>query len=254
MPNVPGVEPRRPDIADPIFRLARRVAGGLTAWHRATIDGLDRLPRGPVLMVGNHGLFGFETPAFFYLLHRATGRCPVGLTDRVFFGRHPMRALLSRVGGVLGTRDNAARLLRAGELVVCYPGGAREVFKAPEHRYRLRWERASGFARLAIETGVPVVPFAGLGVDESYVNLGHLPLAPRLLGRYSIPLAVGLGPLPLPVRFQFRLGEPLEPPSHIDDAPSFKELVRAQVERLLARGREHEIHVPFARPALVAVR
>jgi 1-acyl-sn-glycerol-3-phosphate acyltransferase len=223
-----------PSPAHLLYRLACQAAGLVTQWHRGLCDGLHHLPSGPALLVGNHGLYGFETPVFFYLLHRATGRVPVGLTDRLVFGRAPMRQLLAQVGGVLGTRENALELLREGHLVVCYPGGSREVFKSPARKYQLRWERAEGFARLAHEAGVPVVPFAGIGIDDSYVNFGHAPGSVRLLGRYSVPLAVGLGPLPLPVPFRFRLGPAFEPPSSVGALPAFREGVQKSVERLLA--------------------
>ena len=222
--------------SDPLVQVTRGLAGLVARYHRATLEGADRLPPGGALLVGNHGLYGFETFAFFYLLHAATGRFPVGLTDRLLFGHGPLRTLLARVGGILGTPDNARELLAARHLVVCYPGGSREVFKRPDAHYRLRWERALGFARVAICAGVPVCPFAGLGVDDSYVNLGPLPVLERVLGRYAAPVAVGLGPFPWPARFRFVLGEPLAPPADERDAPTFKRDVQAAVERLLGSG------------------
>lgn len=213
----------------------KRLAGWAARWHAATVSGLEHLPAGPALLVGNHGIYGFEVPVFFYLVHRTTGRFPIGMADRVFFGRGPIRALLARLGGVPGTRDNALALLGAGQLVVCYPGGSREVFKRPADRYCLKWERSSGFARIAICAGVPVVPFAAYGVDESYVNLGHLPGTRRLFGRYAIPVAVGAGPLPLPARFHFRVSPPIAPPAEAAHALRLKEAVEARVRELLER-------------------
>jgi 1-acyl-sn-glycerol-3-phosphate acyltransferase len=222
-----------PRLNDPLLRAARRLAGLARAYHRASLDGAANLPSGPALLVGNHGLFGLETPILFYLIHHATGRLPIGLTDRHVFGSGPIRSLLGRIGGVPGTPENALALFRDGHIVVCYPGGSREVFKRPHQRYQLAWDRADGFARLALRAGVAVVPFAGLGVDESFVNLGPLEIVERALGRYAVPLAIGLGPLPLPVRFRFRIGRPLVPPADEGEVPSFKARVRRRVERLL---------------------
>jgi 1-acyl-sn-glycerol-3-phosphate acyltransferase len=215
----------RPDSL--VLRFARRAAAALRAYHRATLDGIEHLPTGPALIVGNHGTLGFETPVFFYLLHTVTGRYPAGLADRTMFGRWPIRPLVERVGGVVGTRESARRLLGEGHLVVCYPGGVREVFKGPRGKHRLAWDGATGFARVAIEAQVPVLPFAGVGIDDAYVNLGH-PLG-RVLGRYTAPLAVG----PLPARFRFRLGAPLAPPRGIEEAVGFKQTVQDAVEALL---------------------
>lgn len=226
----------QPSEEDLFVQVASLCARLEALYHRATLEGAEHLPAGPALLVGNHGLYGLETPAFFYLVKGATGRFPFGLADRRVFGWMPMQAVLARVGGVVGTRENALTLLNGGHLVVCYPGGAREVFKAKEDRYRLAWDRARGFARVAIQAQVPVVPFAGLGVDDSFVNFGHPSIARRVLGRYAVPLSVGLGPLPLPVRFRFRLGAPLEPPDSLDEVDDFKVEVQRAVEQLLFEG------------------
>lgn len=227
------------DELDPIFRVARGMAGAIAAWHRVQLLGVEHLPPGPALLVGNHGLFGLETPAFFHALHRASGRIPVGLADRRVFGAAPVRRLLERLGGVPGTRENALGMLAQGRLVVCYPGGSREVFKGPEAHYRLAWERAVGFARVAITARVPVIPFAGLGVDDTFINFGHLPLSRRVLGRYAVPFGVGLGAVPLPVRLRFRLAAPLKPPRRQGEAARFKADVQAIVESLLE---DHAAH------------
>ena len=200
----------------------------MTRYHRASLEGAHHLPPGAALLVGNHGTWGLETPVFFWLLRRHTGRFPLGLADKHVFGG-PLRPLVEKLGGVLGTAANALSLLGEGQLVVCYPGGSREVFKRPDERYRLQWERSSGFARVAIAAGAPVVPFAGLGVDDSFVNFGHLPAATRRFGRYAPPLAVG----PFPARLRFRVGPPMLPPRDPADAESFKRRVQAAVESLL---------------------
>lgn len=223
------------------FRFAETGAALSALYHRARLLGSEHLPlEGPVLLVGNHGLWGYETPAFFHLIHRATGRYPLGLAERGFFKIPLVRTLLPWLGGVEGTREKALSSLREGNLVVCYPGGAWETFKKPRHRYVLRWEGTLGFVRLAAQAGVPIVPFAGFGVDDTFFcpddERWCVPLAPG--EKYRVPLGLGLGPLPFPVRMTFVVGRPLKPPPA--DAPEprlqrFRDRVALTVHRLLLR-------------------
>ena len=225
-----------------VVRLAEMGAALSAHYHRARLLDAEHLPTGgPVLLVGNHGVWGYETPAFFHLVHQATGRYPVGLAERGFFRIPLIRTVLPWLGGVEGTRDNALAALEQGHLVVCYPGGAWETFKRPQGRYTLRWERALGFVRLAARAGVPVVPFAGFGVDDTFLYPpGEERLCMRLSSeeKYRMPLVVGLGPLPLPVRITFAVGEPQEPPpadASESRLSAFRDRIAASVQRLLLR-------------------
>ncbi|MBJ6760845.1 acyltransferase family protein [Myxococcaceae bacterium JPH2] len=227
-----------PPLRRAVFRLAEWGAALSASYHRARLMGVEHLPtQGAALLVGNHGVWGYETPAFFHLLHAATGRHAQGLAERGFFRIPVVRTVLPWLGGMEGTRENGLAALRQGQLVVCYPGGAHETFKLPRARYRLRWERTLGFVRLAARAGVPVIPFAGFGVDDTF---WWLPPAERLRVRlaageqYRLPLLVG----PRPVRLTFAVGAPHAPPP--EDAPeprlrAFRERLAASVRLLLLR-------------------
>lgn len=227
-----------------IFQAATRLAAAAALYHRGTLSGVERLPRGPALLVGNHGLYGLDTPVFFYLLWQATGRLPFGLAERMMCKLPGFRSLLAQLHGVEGTRDNALRLLAGGEWVVCYPGGAREVFKGAGQRHRLAWDRSLGFLRVAAQAQVPVVPFAGAGVDDTFRVMLRFPGVAALLAgheKYAVPLSVGLGPAPLPARFRFRIGAPLPPPAPdatLDELVEHRSAIRREVVRLLAEA-EH---------------
>jgi 1-acyl-sn-glycerol-3-phosphate acyltransferase len=235
------VELAQDSIRRAFFRFAETGAALSALYHRARLLDAEYLPSdGPVLLVGNHGLWGYETPAFFHLIHRATGRYPLGLAERGFFKIPLVRTILPWLGGVEGTREKALDSLRRGHLVVCYPGGAWETFKKPRHHYTLRWEGTLGFVRLAAQAGVPIVPFAGFGVDDTFLcpddERLSVPLAPG--EKYRVPLGIGLGPLPLPVKMTFIVGPPLQPPPA--NAPEsrlqhFRDRVAHTVRRLLER-------------------
>lgn len=214
-------------IEPKLVRMARPLVRALARLHPVRFDGSEHLPSGPALLVGNHGLLGYETPFFFERLLQASGRHPIGLADRGFFRVPGLRDVLVRLGGTYGCARNAMKALGRGDLVVCYPGGARETFKRERDKYRCLWRESLGFVRLAMSAGVPIVPFAAAGVDHTYKIVGHLRGSGQALmgnGKYDLPFVWGVGPLPRPVPFWFRLGKPIALPKA--DAPPTESNVR----------------------------
>lgn len=195
------------------------------AWTRPRYVGLENVPReGAVLLVGNHTLFGLlDLPLMVEEIHRERGRWARGLAEHTHFLVPGWRDLLMRAGAVRGTRANCRALLAAGEAVLVYPGGGREVAKRKGEKYQLIWKQRLGFARMAVEAGCPIVPFASIGVEDAFdivVDADHPLLRPvraayeALGGNWDIvpPLARGLGPTPLPRREQIRFafGDPID--------------------------------------------
>ena len=132
--------------------------------------GLDNVPkRGPVLYVGNHNMFGvIDATMLVVELYERRGVSLRGLGDRVHFKLPVWRDLLRSYGVVEGTRDNCAELFEAGEHVLVFPGGAREVAKRKGEKYQLMWKQRVGFARMAIRHGVTIVPFSSIGVEDAF--------------------------------------------------------------------------------------
>ncbi|AKT42684.1 lysophospholipid acyltransferase family protein [Chondromyces crocatus] len=210
--------------------LARPLVRALHRVHTPRFEGLEHLPRGPALLVGNHGLLGYETLLFFERLFDMTGRLPRGLADRWFFRVPGVRDALVRLGGMYGNVENALHALGRDHLVVCYPGGAREVLKqSAEDCYRLRWEKSVGFVKVALQAGVPIIPFAAAGVDDTYQIVSRLQGSGRYLmghDKYDLPLLWGRGPLPEPVPFWFRIGAPIQASCSVQDEVGVRALHR----------------------------
>jgi hypothetical protein len=61
-------------------------------------------------------------------------------------------------------------MLRKGHLIGIAPGGGYEAqLGTPE--YRVMWKKRSGFAAVAFEANVPIIPIFTENVREAFVNL-----------------------------------------------------------------------------------
>jgi 1-acyl-sn-glycerol-3-phosphate acyltransferase len=147
-----------------------RIATPLRRLLSPVTIGIEHVPHaGAVLLTGNHTVYGvLDIPLLGLELYEKTGRLVRGLGDHNHFALPIWRDLLHRFGVVRGTRENCAQLFQRGEAVLVFPGGGREVMKHKDEKYKLIWKERVGFARLAIEHGVPIVPFASVGVEDMF--------------------------------------------------------------------------------------
>ncbi|MBT3223567.1 MAG: acyltransferase family protein, partial [Proteobacteria bacterium] len=193
-------------------------------YFRPSFIGLENIPhQGAALMVGNHGIMGFDPFVLFWEIYRVTGRLPRGLGEHMLFVYPPMRDMWHRLGSLDGTKENALAFLKAGHLVNTYPGGARAALKAPDRRYALHWDESQGFIKVAMAAQVPIIFHAGIGVDDTYHILGKIRWTGRVMGhrKYEVPILLGWGGFPRPVKFTYYVSEPIHlegGPDDIDDA------------------------------------
>ncbi len=216
------------------------IVNALALWFRPTYHGMENIPReGPALLVGNHGIIGFDPFLLFLALYQQTGRLARGLGDHHLFVDPLSHWFWSSIGGIRGTQENALRFLAAGHLVNVYPGGARDAFKGPGGRYRLHWQHSRGFIRLALRAQVPLIVHMAIGIDDTYRILGKWQFPGRLLGhsKYAMPILLGWGPLPRPVKFDYYISEPIELEGGPEDADD-EALVERHHARIWALGHQ----------------
>ena len=234
-----------------MVRSAMDIIGKFTFWHRPEFYGLENIPRqGGALMVGNHGLMGADAPFVWHGVYEATGRVVRGLGAATLFYTPLLKWALHRLGALHGTPENGLRFLRAGHLLNVYPGGAREAMKTPDNRYRLLWATARGFVRLAMRAEVPVVLHMCVGSDETYRSLTRMQWPGRVVGnpKYEMPLLLGLGVFPLPVKLRYYFSEPIPLPGDPDDpdvVEAHHAMLHARGEEMLSQGVERRRSVYF---------
>jgi 1-acyl-sn-glycerol-3-phosphate acyltransferase len=183
----------------PFFRLLR-------AYYRARAHGLEGIPQDrPVLYVAKHPrcYLYFETMLlglFTFFADAAWPEIQVMEKRGTSLHRAPLVGWLRRnVNTIEATEDAALEALAAGRSVLVFPGGARELFGEPDV---IRWGGHDGFARIALRSGVPIVPLAIAGADRQH------PWQIRL-GKGS---TLWMPPLPLPARLDYWFGALIQPP------------------------------------------
>lgn len=228
--SVVGNEPARANVPERISDTeAATLLLALLPLRRAVrpyFRGVEDLPtERPLMLVGNHTLFGVLDVGFLFAeIFDRRGVYLRGLGDHLHFQIPGWGKLAEKVGAVDGTRANCAELFRLKEWVLVFPGGGREVAKRKGEQYKLKWEDRMGFARMAVEHGVTIVPFASVGVEDAFdiVYDGDEILEQTPLGRvfdsfgfrrdimWPIVKGVGKTPLPRPERLYFDLRAPIE--------------------------------------------
>jgi 1-acyl-sn-glycerol-3-phosphate acyltransferase len=207
------------------------LATPLNAWFAPKFLGTEHVDAAtPALYVGNHTVYGLiDISVFCAELYSTHGIYLRGLADRNHFMLPGWRDTLVRLGAVMGTRENCSALMEGGEQILVFPGGGREVMKRKGERYKLIWKNRTGFARMAIRHGYPIVPFASVGMEDAYdilwdaEDLMNSPLG-KLLSRMGItqeylrngeiipPVSRGLGlsMVPRPERLYFGFTERID--------------------------------------------
>jgi 1-acyl-sn-glycerol-3-phosphate acyltransferase len=218
-------DPRMGDVdewgrSEHMRELARRLYDPVYRhWFRVAWEGLEKIPRdGGALIVANHaGAIPSDAPAIMHGIETELQRPVYGLAEYIFREVPVVGTLWSRVGGVTAQPDNAYRLLREqGQLVLVFPEGTKGTSKNYTERYRLRRFGRGGFVEIAMRAGVPIVPIAVVGAEESMPIVFKLPRLAKVMGVPYVPVTANMlafGPLGLiayfPSKFNFRVLDPI---------------------------------------------
>jgi len=219
----------------------------ITDYFSATFEGREHIPRqGAALLVSNHALFALDSLVLGSLIVREIGRYPRFLADRALWKVPGLRQVIRAMGGLPGDPRAADVLLRDGELVVVYPGGVDDSLKDNSQRYHLMWKKRAGFARVAMTAKVPIIPVAGLGIDDMYTVVWRERwLGRRVFGseRYDLPLPAGAfgTVLPRPVEQHYLVLPPIDTsgdPNSETDVERVRSATYEAIESQLRRYRE----------------
>ena len=243
--RVPGTGPspdlRRSDV-DPWGRserarnLTRRLYDPIYKhYFRVEWEHFDRLPQtGGALIVANHGgAIPPDAPVIMHGIEQQLGRKVYGLAENLFRSVPVVGTLWARGGGVAAHPDNAYRLLHdEGQFVLVFPEGTKATGKRFTERYQLHRFGRGGFVEIAMRAGVPVIPIAVVGAEESMPIVFKSSRLAKVMGLPYFPITANMlmmGPLGivgyLPTKFRLRV----LPPVHFDVAPDQERYSRSRV-------------------------
>ena len=259
------------DYTPPPAKTMGRLLAVHRLWHRPWMTGLENIdPKRPTLFVGNHTIYGMlDVPLLGYEVYQRKGVYIRGLADRMHFKIPVWRNIFKWIGSVVRTRENCSALMQSGAHIMVFPGGSREVAKRKGEAYQLIWKDRTGFARMAVEHGYRIIPFAAVGAEECYdilVDSNDImgsglvkwlkttALGSKFIGdgEQLFPLSRGLGlsMIPRPERFYYSFGEPIETAQYqgdSDDAAVLAEVrdaVKESIETQLAALRKVQAKDP----------
>lgn len=221
----PGFDPfgRDPDIES---RLRPLLDVLLDRVFRLHVEGAEHVPAtGRVLLVANHG---GALPWDALVLSAALSRPSAGparpvrtLVEDPVMNAPFLGTIMTRLGCVRASQDNATRLLERDEMVAVFPEGMQGLGKLYRQRHKLQRFGRGGFVRLAHRTNTRILPVAIVGGEDTAPLLGKIEVffrgqngaadgLPYLPVTPFFPLLGPLGLLPLPARWRIRIGPPID--------------------------------------------
>jgi 1-acyl-sn-glycerol-3-phosphate acyltransferase len=253
-------ESENPEIAKWDATFTKRVITVMTPlvrrWFRAQVRGLESFPPvGGALVVSNHsgGVlppdWNILAPAFYakFGYHR-----PLYTLAHYGVFITPFAGSLGRLGVIHASPDNAAQALRAGAVVLDFPGGDYDAFRPTSAANVIDFEGRTGYVRTALETGVPIVPAVSIGGQETQLFLTRGTWLAKRLGLNRIrmeilPLTLGFpfgltvlfpANLPLPAKITYQVLEPIDVVAHFGANPNVDDVdvhVRSVMQTALDR-------------------
>jgi 1-acyl-sn-glycerol-3-phosphate acyltransferase len=205
----------------PFLKLAMR------RYFRSEVRGMEHVPEGGVLMVGNHsgGLMPMDVPIIaveFFETFGADRPLYCLAHDLLFTGVNG--PIMRKFGFVPARRESAHDVLTSGAVTIVFPGGDYDSFRSTLHANVIDFNGRTGYVRTAIKAGVPIVPVVSIGGQEAQFHLTrgdwigrHSPFR-RFMRSDLFPLAIGfpfgLMPaglnIPLPTKIVTQVLDPID--------------------------------------------
>ncbi len=118
------------------------------------IEGIEKIPdQGPAIIVMYHAEHACDAAFFNSEIFLRKKRPIVQIVHRLAFRIPGFATFIEACEWISGTVDSCVAILKKGDLLTVFPGGATEAFLS-DKKYTILWPRMAGFAKIAIQAKV----------------------------------------------------------------------------------------------------
>jgi 1-acyl-sn-glycerol-3-phosphate acyltransferase len=208
-------------------------------WFRMEMEGFENVPKQPSLLIGIHSGAPFVWDAWTvgiqWWRHFGDERPLHGTAHDALMAAPGIGSYFRRMGVLPAAQDSISAALAAGHDVALWPGGEIDSLRPWTKRDEAILAGRTGFIRMAIRAGVPILPISTVGGPDSMPvlsrgrtlakalqldKIARLKIMPISL---SVPWGINLAMLPevpLPTKIRTAFQEPIEldtDPERADD-------------------------------------
>nr|XP_060631306.1 monoacylglycerol/Diacylglycerol O-acyltransferase-like [Anolis sagrei ordinatus] len=174
--------------------------------HGYEIIGMENIPEGPGIIVLYHGALAYDYSFLVNKIFLLTGRLCHSVVDNKLYIVPGLKLYFDLFGCIPGNRAKCVEILKKGQVLGIIPGGMKEAVFS-DHNYELMWDNRTGFAHVALEAKVPIIPMFTQNIREVSRTFGNTRFTRWLHDKnrwFFLPI-IGH----FPVKLRTYLGEPI---------------------------------------------
>src|SRR3569623_971598 len=148
----------------------------LKRYFRSEVRGLENMPSGGALLVSNHsgGMLPMDVPILAAHFNEKHGYDrPLYTLSHDMLSVGPTSDFFKKIGYISANHENAEKTLRSSGLVVEFPGRDYDVYRPTCSENKIDFGGRTGYVKAALNSGVPIVPTVGIGVQETQIFLSR---------------------------------------------------------------------------------
>ncbi|XP_033212397.1 transmembrane protein 68-like [Belonocnema kinseyi] len=140
-------------------------------WHGYDVVGLENIPVDqPILFVYYHGAIPMDIYYFMAWMGLIHTKLIHTVVDRFVFKVPGWSPIIEAFKGTSGTVESCSSLLKEGHMLAIAPGGTYES-QFGDSRYKLMWKKRLGFAKVALNAKVCIIPVFTRNIREAFRTL-----------------------------------------------------------------------------------